>query len=1467
VCCRFPIRRQISMTANSTPPDSIDALIATKLPSWLSRSTTEQVTALGNAMQKQQASADAVKALMAPIPSLEHYALPLLAAELRQQYAITADISGCRLRTVKWVRYPPPVRSSPEKRYPETSSQPLLATALHNFTADDEQPQAFTDFSLRVAAGSKLDIDYPAYVRLCRQLDLGGKYQALLRKQFALDENPASPRRLQVDAVLEEAHRSRLEVAVRLAEMKREIGASSLRHMLPIISTVPIAPAASQVLFSRQLFLLGKRMHGVVVIEVRHTTAVTTLRGLIVWIPDDPIMPVQEFLSWDELYHRLGMRFHDPAYARFFGRFIRERDRTAFYANLNALLASSDRTAALALDGRNFALDRPLFAYLRNQQIEKILDDARVLAVPTGDEDASARASRLQGYEDLGLNLLNLAGLFVPVLGEVMLGVAALQVADELYEGYQDWQLGDRQAALGHLFGVAENVAASVAVGVGGAAAGRLLKRVPFVDELLPIRTDAGGLKLTGSLNAYRVADKSQVIGSSMLHEDQWQFRLHGGSYLVTSVEGDEHLRIKHPVRDHAYRPVLEHNGARDWRPALVCPQEWTGSADLLRRLGFSLADLSDEQAHAILECTGFDDAQLRHLHAQNVPAPARILDAVERYRLHERYPQLRGRAFEDQLLLLDTERQPSDIVLQRDFPGLTLRGAQEVVQQSGSDQVELMVATQRVPLALAERARWFLRDSRIDRACSGLRQARALGDDSEKLMVGLLDELAPWGELRRIELRHAGLEGQLIAQAGHDVAAQTMCIVRGETGYQVFNGESVALIGSSVTDTLQQALLLSLDDAQRAQLGNTQLSAQGLGDLLAKAASGQRERVARLIGQAPIGAGVRPPIRFGDGRIGYPLSGRGESSGQASRRGIRQIFPTLDDPQLRDYMLQLIGLNIGPWAHYRQLHGHLNNLRALLRNWQRDTSNLLEILRRQRVANTLRRCWRRKIGRRESGGYALEIRGERVGSLPALPEGLDFGHVTHLTLRDMALAGLEEDFLTRFPNVRELDLRDNRLTNIPPGIEQMTALRRVYLGNNRIFMTGADNRRLLALTSLRQLDLSGNLLGTAPDLRQLVHLRDVDLRSTGLIQWPERPLQVPWRAFTDLRENRIRQLNQENLSLRRALTRISLHDNPLDEASESYISEASSSAAGSSTGSGHMVSFRHQLVQEAERERWLAGLTGELRMRREAQWLSLVADPSSSSFFRFIRDFALNEDFSRHPNYYRARIWQIINACVENSEVREQLFIVAGGRRTCEDRLLWVLSEMETRVLIHQQGAGRGLVRTEAELLDVGRSLFRQAEVDRIAARRVEMLRANGRDVDEIEVYLAYRYRLATSLRLPGQPTSMHYENFSGLTANDFELARGEVLLAENNETLTLALADQEFWQEYLHSTYEARFTALADRCYAPLQEAEERVQQGEMQEQAYETLCRQQMDTYHAQERELIVQLSREAYERWPI
>ncbi|MFJ2984797.1 MULTISPECIES: NEL-type E3 ubiquitin ligase domain-containing protein [unclassified Pseudomonas] len=1449
------------MTHESTPVHSIDQLIAKRLPSWLSTTTPDHLNALHEAMRRQQHSAHALQVFMAAVPSLDDHAIALLQAALRQRHGIEVDVRSARLRTVKWVRYPPPVRTTPAERFPEVSSRSLLEAALHNFMPEEGRAEPFTEVALRDAANHVLPITYEHYVLMCRELDLGGNYQALLRRHFALDEAAGSPARQRIEAMLEEAQRAQLDVDVRRGAMKGEIDEGTLRQVLPIISGVPIVPSDPATLSVKQLYLLGKRMHGILVIEARQPMADAGLQKLIVWIPGDPVRPVQEYRSWALFHELMGQRLREPIYARFFQRYVRERDRVSFYGALSVLQASTDLGVALPLDGRLMPVNTSLFSYLRTLQVEKIVDDARVLAVPTGDEDAEARANRLQGYENLGLTLLNLAGFFVPVLGQAMLAVAAVQLASEVYEGYEDWQLGDRQAALQHLFAVAGNVLLGAAVAAGTVGVRCVLERVPFVDDLLPVKADSGHVKLIDHrLSAYRVAGKSAHVGRRTLHDDRWQIRLHEGSFRLASVEGDERLRIQHPLRDQAYRPVLEHNGRGDWRHALVRPQEWTGARQLLRRLASSLADLTDTQADAVLACTGFDEARLRLLHAQNAPAPARLMNAVERYRLHQQHPAVRGEAFETLLASAQAQADTTVTALLRDFPGLSLNGAQEVVGQCDSEQVEQMVASGRVPLAIAERARWFLRDSRIDRACAGLRQAQALNEDSEKLALGLIDTLAPWGQSVRIELRLGAADGPLQTQVGNALAGQAVRIVRGHEGYRVFAEDGALLTGSAQADSLQQALLLSLDDAQKALLSDVPLDAQGLADLLAKAASDQRERVSRLIGQAPVGRGVRPPVRFADGRLGYPLSGRGESMGQASRRGIRQIYPTLTDEQLHNYMLELISNRIDPWEHYSHLHGLLEDLRGALLAWRSTGANFLVQLRRNRVANALRRCWRRKVGAREDGSFALEISGERIGALPRLPAGVSFGHVTHLTLRNMALEDIEDDFLARFPRVVELDLRGNRLSTISPGIAQLTGLRQLSLADNRIYMTVTDNRRLQALTQLRRLDLSGNLLGDAPDIRSLVHLRDLDLRSTGITQWPERPQQVPWQGLTDLRDNQIRALNQQNHALQRALSRVSLHDNPLDEASSTYLSQASEVH-------GEFSSFRHQLVQEAERERWLVGASAALRSRLEGQWLTLVAEPGSANFFRFLRDFAHTTDYAGHPAYYRARVWKIIEACEQNSEIRDQLFTLAGGRRTCEDRLLLVLSQMEVRALIHELTVGLSTAQRERPLMQVGRSLFRLGEVDRIAAQRIESLRVNGREVDEIEVYLAYRFRLATSLRLPGQPASMHYEDYSGLTATDFNIARVDVLRAESNERLSRALADQEFWQEYLHHTHAQRFGALAESCYAPLDEAERSVQSGAMTEQAYEALCRQQRDAYLAQERALIEQLSSEAYQRWPI
>ncbi|MFP3527607.1 DUF6543 domain-containing protein, partial [Pantoea sp. SIMBA_072] len=77
-----------------------------------------------------------------------------------------------------------------------------------------------------------------------------------------------------------------------------------------------------------------------------------------------------------------------------------------------------------------------------------------------------------------------LASFGLPALALPLLGITALQVAGEVYEGYADWRLGDRQAALEHLYSVAETVIMTGA-NVGAGLAAQRLARAVQVDELV----------------------------------------------------------------------------------------------------------------------------------------------------------------------------------------------------------------------------------------------------------------------------------------------------------------------------------------------------------------------------------------------------------------------------------------------------------------------------------------------------------------------------------------------------------------------------------------------------------------------------------------------------------------------------------------------------------------------------------------------------------------------------------------------------------------------------------------------------------------------------------------------------------------------------------------------------------------------------------------------------------------------
>lgn len=1459
------------------PADSIDAVIARQIPDWIKNASVEAIRGLHLALRAEQASAEQVRALLKGLTGLVAFCAPRLEKQLHAKHNIKVDVRAASLCTVVRKEYASMFPLPPVVRVVRTASVPLLSAALHNFALDEVQSRPLVRRRLETPSGAVLPVSFVQFAKLCRELDLGGLYQATLHQTLLPADVQA---RQHVASLLEEASRAAMEAAVRVSALKGLIDEHTSAQLLSLCEKPASgseqeteSSAASPGMFkARQLYVLGKCVHGVVTVEVSDNRG--AMRGLLVWIPGDPVQAVQHFRSWEAFYEVLGVRLREAAYAEFFGRFIAERDRLSFSTQLEGRKEKTRAGTPLGLDYRNLVVEQSLFPYLRNQRINKILDDAKVLAIPTGVKDAESRNAELKSYASTGLALLGLAGLFVPVLGEVMLGVAALQVADEVYEGYQDWRIGDRQAALGHLFSVAETIVVGAALGAGATAGARLLERVSFVDGLVPVLVGNERLKLCSSdMSAYRVEKTgSPPTGQVSIDRQTGHLRLSEGDFKLASSRDGKELQIRHPEREDAYRPLLERNGSGGWRHSLEQPQEWQGEHLLLQRLAARFADISPEQATAVLDCTGFDEAQLRRLNVENAPAPARLQDALDRYRLHAAHPVMETAAFDMLVAAAQDAEEVEDTLLRRHFPGLSVRGAKEIRQQVNSGDLELLNSTGRVSLAMAERARWFLRDSRLDRACAGLRQASAVNTDTERLALGLVQELAAWPDSLRVELREGSPEGRVLGQVGAEATQQVICIVREKSRYSIHDLTGGGQPEVTTTDSLMNALLLVMGEDQKLLLGDATLSEPQLVNVLAAHARLHRDVASRLIGQVAVPGGVRPPVRFADGRLGYPLSGRGNGRAQATRRGIRQIFPTLDDEQLQRYVLDAMVAGADPWSRYERLHGQWMSLRQGLTSWRAEYANLLDLLRRNRVIRSIRRCWRRKTGLQGDGTYALEICAERVGSLPPLPQGIMFEHVTRLVMRDMALGEIDVDFLRRFPNLRELDLRNNRLLSIPSGLDQLPELRQLRLDYNEIVFTQADSERLRGLRNLEDLEINFNPLGIAPEVRGLVHLRNVGLRATALAELPENLEQLPWRGLVDLRENQIQQVNQDLQGLRERLQQMELRGNPLDEASERYVQAQPGPSSAVQPVVEGSPNYREHLLQQAELSQWLTGAVGALRTTREQAWLNLRNEPGSSDFFHFLHDLGRSPDFLKHPMYYRARVWAIIEACEQNGELRELMFAQAGGVATCEDRVLWLFSQLEVRALVHRETAGLSQMQSERALVRLGRSLYRLQEVDRVAAQKLNRLRealandpARLERIDDIETYLAYRVGLAGPLQLPAQPVRMHYLAESLVTVEDINVARVEILSAESDARLRQSLADQAYWQDYLRNTYLLRFRALVDEQRLALEHADALVSDGTISENTYLEQCKALAKDLEMKERALVEQLTQEALMRW--
>jgi hypothetical protein len=383
----------------------------------------------------------------------------------------------------------------------------------------------------------------------------------------------------------------------------------------------------------------------------------TRLSGsLIAYVPDDPLHPLKEYSSLADFMKALISQLREPGYQEFFSRFVAQKDKGRFFVRVRARLTRITWQQREPLDmgpwWRETAIENPnaepitdrlsgeLWPQLYRLKRDKAIADARAIAVPTGDEDASTRWKRLTSYLDIGWNVFNFGAMLVPGLGEAMLALMVAQMAAELMEGIEDWSEGDREEASAHINGVLINFAQLALMGAGHVlpqGARVPITPSPLIESLKPVALPNGKTRLwKPDLTAYEhslsLPANAKVDSLGLYsHNDQQWWQTEGKYYQVRRDPVSGQHRLQHPQRTTAYQPLVEHNGAGAWKAQGEAPLTWDENR-VTRRLSHLLDNASPEILVKVRQVSGVGEDVLRRLHVEHEVPPALLMDTVSRF-------------------------------------------------------------------------------------------------------------------------------------------------------------------------------------------------------------------------------------------------------------------------------------------------------------------------------------------------------------------------------------------------------------------------------------------------------------------------------------------------------------------------------------------------------------------------------------------------------------------------------------------------------------------------------------------------------------------------------------------------------------------------------------------------------------------------------------------------------------------
>lgn len=1417
-----------------------DAIIGKRLPGWLRNVPADHMPALSQALSKSLAYRHQLEVMLAGIKGVDAFVASALNDALSERYGAGYNVR--RLMFLQGIREPvigaqPTGSHLTQVDYQEA---PLLEIALRNFTAAQARPGG-------QPRGNRLLITQPVppavptaweFAALCRELDLGERYQRHLDAVF---KAPG------VDALLNDAYRHAMLVDAYRARFDNLLADNELTLVVDMCVEGQLGWLAGDRVVPKLLELLGCRLEQIVVLDViNQGPLLNSTSQVLLYVPGDPHGAWSTFPSLRHLANELGRRLRDKPYQQFFSRFVRRRDSQNFFSIVIPAYEDLAIWANISLNERLHAYPLRLFDSLATARVRQIKDDAALIAMPVAQLDRDLQQAHDERLAAEGWALLTIAGFFVPAIGLALLTVTAWELLGEVYHGIEDWHHGQTREALDHLSNVATDLAFVAATAAGAATARRLWRRSARVDDLLPARLEDGSTKLwQQDLTRFRsqppdsrMADAQGIV---RLNGQAW-IEMDGHHYSVVQRAADQQWQLR-PRGGHG--PELQNNGAGAWRLWSEQPTHWHDTHLMFRRLGRRFGELADEQITLVLSFHELDADHLRALHVYGRHAPACLLDSVQRCALDSRIRGLigelrAGRVVEDFTVLEQARSLPgaaglsdqdlaeecwrqrrlllqrlydatqdsdtsSTAALRRLFPSVHRLAAQEVLDgASGADRQRLLESG-RIPLRMAEAARSSSRVIRLARVYEALFLDMPQNADVAKVSLSLLRHLPGARQLMRWRLFEGYSNGPLLLSTHEGEPVFDLVHLNGQFGLLDEQGRTVGESGE-----LFEVMTRAWTPAQRSDMHLGEPFAMRLRERLAREALQRREDVGQLLNPSLRGGVFRPPQRLADSRLGYPLGGsrlsRQRHPVRSSLVMLRELFPTFSDEQAAVWFERVRRSGHQVDVVLAGLRAELVELTSSLDRWVL-ASAADEGADRTFVRQGLLNCWQQRQSatpyddRQPADNFHMILYGALSGGLPEIPARVTFDHVAYLALLRMDLQSVPSSFLLAFRRLHTLDLGDNRLTQLPVYLLQMPHLRSLTLTNNQITLDRTQAVTLASCEGLEYLDLSHNPLGRPFSLHGLSRLRWLNLRDTRITRVPTGLMVRPNLYYVDLRDNRISQLPQQFYQLHVMYRRrVRLAGNPLTQLERERLRIAFIAP--------DTLLDDAAAVEQVNNARalWGDAVGAEQRGEFVIRWGALPQGPRSARFYRVLTQLLQSEDFRQQPRALALRVLALLQAMADDSALSDELFSVSNDEWQCQDGATWCLSNLELKVLVW-----KALHQTEDNsqqaLLDLGRRLWRLDEVDRLAVQDIQARQGNP---DESEIGLAYRLGLRDPLNLPLEVGNMNFRQVAGVDDARIELACMRILEAETQERVARSLVERGFWQAHLERTYPEDFATV---------------------------------------------------------